>query len=616
MVSRVFVTALSLVSALAQALVYGLGGYLAVTGAIEPGTVVTLALLLTRLYTPMTALANARVDVMTRAGVVRAGLRGARPAADDHRAARRRASCPPGRSSCGCATCASATRARSRSRWPRWRTSRCSTTAPASEVLHGRRPARSAPGSCSRWSGRPAPGKSTIAALVPRLYDVDAGAVRARPGSTCGTWRSRRSAARSAWSPRTGTCSTTRSAPTCATPPRTPPTPSWCDALRRARLGELLAALPDGLDTVVGERGYRLSGGERQRLTIARLLLARPRVVILDEATAHLDSESEAAVQAALAEALAGRTAIVIAHRLSTVRAADQIAVVEHGRIVERGTHEELLAAGGRYAELYRTQFADQEAVPGARGAPRPNCERSRLVDTRGRLSAGGPLAAGPRPPRDRARRSEVVGGRRPAAPVATGPPAPAPGSGPAPPPGRRRAARPPRAWRSSRSRVAAVERRGRARASASRKLGSVRSRRETSSGVPSQPVARRLGGGRAGRASPAPGPARRRCRPSAAASCSASARNSESLSRKWWKIAPRDRPGRLLQPAHGRALVAVPGEAGPGAVEDLLAPRVELVAADPGHRARIAISGRTYGWTPRRPVPASGPDARLPADG
>ena len=130
------------------------------------------------------------------------------------------------------------------------------------------------------------------------------------------------------------------------------------DALRRARLGELIEALPDGLDTVVGERGYRLSGGERQRLTIARLLLAKPRVVILDEATAHLDSESEVAVQAALAEALDGRTAIVIAHRLSTIRAADQIAVVEAGRIVERGTHDELLAAGGRYALLYRTQFA------------------------------------------------------------------------------------------------------------------------------------------------------------------------------------------------------------------------------------------------------------------
>jgi ABC-type multidrug transport system fused ATPase/permease subunit len=135
------------------------------------------------------------------------------------------------------------------------------------------------------------------------------------------------------------------------------------DVLRRARLDELVRSLPDGLDTVVGERGYRLSGGERQRLTIARLLLARPRVVILDEATAHLDSTSEAAVQAALSEALTGRTAVVIAHRLSTVRAADFILVVEHGRIVERGTHVQLLAAGGRYEELYRTQFDQPTAA-------------------------------------------------------------------------------------------------------------------------------------------------------------------------------------------------------------------------------------------------------------
>jgi ATP-binding cassette subfamily C protein len=137
------------------------------------------------------------------------------------------------------------------------------------------------------------------------------------------------------------------------------------EALRRSRLDDLVRSLPDGLDTVVGERGYRLSGGERQRMTIARLLLAGQRVVILDEATAHLDNTSEAAVQEALAEALADRTAVVIAHRLSTVRAADLILVVEAGRVVERGDHESLLAAGGRYAELYRTQF-DEPAETGA----------------------------------------------------------------------------------------------------------------------------------------------------------------------------------------------------------------------------------------------------------
>src|SRR6185312_10023965 len=154
--------------------------------------------------------------------------------------------------------------------------------------------------------------------------------------------------------------------------PHAEETELW-DALRRARLADLVAILPDGLDTVVGERGYRLSGGERQRLTIARLLLARPRVVVLDEATAHLDSESEAAVQAALVEALAGRTAIVIAHRLSTIRAADEIAVVEDGRVVERGTHEELLAAQGRYAALHRTQFTEP-AVTGL-PCPVPGCD-------------------------------------------------------------------------------------------------------------------------------------------------------------------------------------------------------------------------------------------------
>jgi len=131
---------------------------------------------------------------------------------------------------------------------------------------------------------------------------------------------------------------------------------------RAARIWELISSLPDGLDTIAGDRGYRFSGGEKQRLALARLLLKAPSVVVLDEATAHLDSESEAAIQRALATALAGRTSLVIAHRLSTVRAADQILVVDGGRIAERGTHDELLAADGVYAGLYRTQFAPQAA--------------------------------------------------------------------------------------------------------------------------------------------------------------------------------------------------------------------------------------------------------------
>jgi ATP-binding cassette subfamily B protein len=143
------------------------------------------------------------------------------------------------------------------------------------------------------------------------------------------------------------------------------------DALARAQILELVESLPDGLDTLVGERGYRLSGGEKQRVALARLILKAPSVVVLDEATAHLDSESEAAVQEALSGALAGRTSLVIAHRLSTVREADQLLVVEDGRIVERGTHRDLLSAGGLYAELYRTQFADQdERAANGHGAP------------------------------------------------------------------------------------------------------------------------------------------------------------------------------------------------------------------------------------------------------
>ncbi|WP_430791562.1 ABC transporter ATP-binding protein [Actinoplanes sp. G11-F43] len=355
MYSRTFFVAMLLVASLAQALTYGLGGWLAVTGDVSAGTVVTLALLLTRLYGPLTALSNVRVDVMSalvsfdrvfevldlRPGITEKDEATPIPAGTGRIEFRDVRFRYPSADQVSLATLEDVTTL-DRTENP--------------EVLSGI-DFTVEPGTMVALVGPSGAGKTTLSMLLSRVYDVSGGAVLVGGIDV-------RDATVDSLRDTVGVVTQdshlfhdTISENLRYARPDATEEQMW-QALTGARIAALVRALPDGLETVVGERGYRFSGGEKQRLAIARLLLKQPSVVILDEATAHLDSESEAAVQRALTEALRGRTALVIAHRLSTVREADQILVLDQGRIVERGRHEELVAAGGLYADLYRTQFA------------------------------------------------------------------------------------------------------------------------------------------------------------------------------------------------------------------------------------------------------------------
>jgi ATP-binding cassette subfamily B protein len=358
MYARFFIAALTLTAALATAVVYGWGGVQAVNGTLTVGTVVALAAYLTRLYAPLTALSNVQIDVMT--ALVSFDrvfeILDLEPMIQDAPDAK---DIPTGP--------ATVEFDHVDFRYPTAdEVSLASLESVAvldptvSQQVLFDISFRAEPGQLIALVGPSGAGKTTISQLLPRLYDVRSGAIRINGLDI-------RQASRSSLTAEVGVVTqdahmfheTIRANLLYAKPDATEA--ELASALAGAQITTMVDALPDGIDTVVGDRGYRLSGGEKQRLAIARLLLKAPEVVVLDEATAHLDSESEAAVQLALATALKGRTSLVIAHRLSTVREADAILVLDKGRIVERGRHEDLLTRGGTYAELYRIQFEGQD---------------------------------------------------------------------------------------------------------------------------------------------------------------------------------------------------------------------------------------------------------------
>jgi ATP-binding cassette subfamily B protein len=361
---------LTLLASIATAMIYGVGGSLVIAGTFQIGTLVAMATLLNRLYGPIMSLSNVQVTVMTalvsfdrvfevldlkplideRPGAVPlpATVNGSAPEIEFDDVSFRY----PKASEVSLASLESIA-------------IKGTERADAGQLILDDVSFRAAAGKLTALVGPSGAGKTTITHLVSRLYDAGSGAVRTGGHDVRDlTLDSLHAAVGVVTQDAHLFHDTIRANLAYARPDASER--ELILACQAAQIWELISGLPDGLDTVVGDRGYRLSGGEKQRVAIARLLLKHPSVVVLDEATAHLDSESEAAVQRALATALAGRTSLVIAHRLSTIRQADQILVIEAGRVRERGTHDELLAAGGLYAELYRTQFAHQEPLTAA----------------------------------------------------------------------------------------------------------------------------------------------------------------------------------------------------------------------------------------------------------
>ena len=358
---RFFFIALSLTASLATAFAYGFGGVSALHGTLAVGTVVALTAYLGRLYGPLTQLSNLNIDYMSamvsfeRLFEVLDLQPMIRESADAHAIPDEPAELRfehvafayPGADEVSLASLEAVARLES---------------TPRTDVLHDVSFVV-APGSMTALVGHSGAGKTTMSMLVSRLYDVDRGAVLINGVDV-------REASTASLNAMVGVVTqdphlfhdTLRANLVFARPDASDD--QIDDALRSAQIYDFVQSLPLGLETVVGERGYRLSGGEKQRVALARLLLKAPRLVVLDEATAHLDAESESAVQRALDETMATRTSLVIAHRLSTIRNADQILVVESGRIAQCGTHKELLAAGGIYRDLYETQFARQERQP------------------------------------------------------------------------------------------------------------------------------------------------------------------------------------------------------------------------------------------------------------